>query len=395
MKLKQNESGFHHVGLLLLVIVLTVTGFVGWRVYQNNSGGGNPSNQSLTPLDGRIVNAFKDVGCPQQVKPAVNKSYYQGPLIDSHFHPPSIPDPSPGDTDYLKERTFNSLGVNITMSEIVCMFKNDGSTPRNILSFFPVWPNIYELQLQVVKQTLEKYPGMFVPFINPPDSDNSVNGSQTVDAEQLDKMLSVYPGLFAGYGEIGLYGREGGARPLPPDSPRLQEIYKVLRKHKIKRVFFHLGEGTKDSFERVLRANRDISFIFHGDQLITQRQNGTQDISQVEAIVKNNPNVAYGIDELFGDVFLLNEKGNKQQVLKHFSDYGPLLDKDKATWKGFIERYPDQVMWDTDRGTYLWVMDLDVGRALVSYARAFIATLDPNVQEKYAYKNAERILTDQ
>ena len=94
-------------------------------------------------------------------------------------------------------------------------------------------------------------------------------------------------------------------------------------------------------------------------------------------------------------MFLLNEKGNKQQVLKHFSDYEPLLEKDKATWKAFIERYPNQVMWDTDRGTYLWAMDLDVGRALVSYARAFIATLDPSVQEKYAYKNAERILADQ
>src|SRR3990167_2799894 len=393
MKYKRNDDGFHHVGLVLLVFVLTVVGFVGWRVYQNNSI--SQPDKSSSPLDERIVNAFKDVDCPQKAKPAIDKSYYQGPLIDSHFHPPSIPDPSLGDTEYLQERTFTSLGVNITMSEVACMFRNDGTTPRNILSFFPVWPNIYKLQLQVVRQAVEKFPGMFIPFINPPDSDNSVNGSQTVDAEELDKMLSVYPNLFAGYGEIGLYGHKGGARPLPPDSPRLQEIYKTLRKHNIKRVFLHLGEGMKDSFERALKANRDISFIFHGDQLITQRQDGTQDISQVEAIVKNNPNVVYGIDELCGDVFLQNEKGKKQKVLKHFSDYEPLLEKDKATWKAFIERYPNQVMWDTDRGTYLWAMDLDVGRALVSYARAFIATLDQSVQEKYAYKNAERILADQ
>lgn len=384
-----NQKGIAHLGIILFLLVLAGIGFVGWRV--KNNQGDTGSSQPVEFSDQLIANAFKPTECSPSPQPKTNEAYYQGPLVDAHFHPPSIPDPSPGDTEYLQEKLFTLLGVNITMDEIACMFRSDGTAARSVLSFFPVWPNIYEQQLKVVKKTLEEYPGLFVPFINPPDDDNSTSGSQTVNAETLDKMLSIYPGLFKGYGELGLYQHEGGAKPLPPDSPRLQEIYPVLRKHNLKKVFFHLGENQRESFENVLKANRDISFIFHGDQLITQNRDGTQDISQVEAIVKNNPNVSYGIDELFGDVFLLNEKGSKEEVLNHFKDYGPLLEKDKATWKGFIERYPDQVMWDTDRGTYLWVMDLEVGRALVSYARAFIAELDPAVQEKYAYKNAERI----
>lgn len=390
MKLRHNQYGFYHISLLLFATVIAVVGFVSWRVYQKNKV--QPPTVSKT--DERIVSAFKATECQVSPKPKIDSSHYQGPLIDAHFHPPSIPDPSPGDTEHLKEKTFTSLGVNITMDEIACMFRNDGTTPRNILAFFPIWPNIYKPQLEVVKRTKERYPGLFIPFINPPDSDNSPGGSPTVNAQKLDEMLNAYPGLFKGYGEIGLYGHEGGAKPLSPDSPRLQDIYQVLRKHNIKKVFFHLGEGQKDSFDRTLKANRDISFIFHGDQLIRQSQDGTQDISAIDELLANNPNASYGVDELWGDVFLLNKNGSKQQVKDHFSNYGPLLEKDKATWKAFIEKHPNQVMWDSDRGTYLWVMDLDVGRTIVNYVRAFIAQLDPAVQEKYAYKNAERILAD-
>ena len=58
-----------------------------------------------------------------------------------------------------------------------------------------------------------------------------------------------------------------------------------------------------------------------------------------------------------------------------------------------IEAHPDQFVWGTDRGGIaLWTFDLVVGQTLVDYARAFIGRLDPTVQEKFAYKNAERLL---
>ncbi|MBI4034546.1 hypothetical protein HY380_01455 [Candidatus Saccharibacteria bacterium] len=384
---RRDQSGLAHILLFLILVTAAVAAIFFWRVK------GNEPDTKIAKLPDvwqkRIDDALKPTACNLRPAPKPPADSYQGPLIDAHFHPPSLPDPSPGDTDYLKEKLHTSLGVNITFEEIACLFRHDGTTPRHILSFFPVWPNIYRYQIEVVKQVMQRYPDMFVPFINPPDSDDSPSGSQTVNAKMLEKMLSIEPGLFAGYGEIGLYGHEGGARPLPPDSPRLQAIYKVLRQHGVKKVFFHLGEGMRDSFDKILRANRDITFIFHGDQLIKQLPDGSQDISQIDYLLKRNPNVAYGIDELFGDVFLLNERGTKKEVLSHFKDYAPLLEKDLKTWKAFIERYPDQVMWDTDRGTYLWVMDVKIGRTLARYARAFIVRLDPSVQAKYAYKNAE------
>ena len=133
-------------------------------------------------------------------------------------------------------------------------------------------------------------------------------------------------------------------------------------------------------------------FIFHGDQLI---QCGTCDrtLDDVAEILENHPNVYYGVDELYGDVVLLNDDHTKEEFIAHFKDYEPLLEKDLKTWKKFIEEHPNQVLWDTDRGVgSTWSIDLEVALVLNDYSRAFIGRLDPTVQEKFAYKNAQRLM---
>ncbi len=63
-------------------------------------------------------------------------------------------------------------------------------------------------------------------------------------------------------------------------------------------------------------------------------------------------------------------------------------------WKGFIERHPEQVLWGSDRGVSApWDKDQDIALALNNYTRAFISRLDPAVQEKFAYKNAEKLIS--
>ncbi|OGD61550.1 hypothetical protein A3A71_00010 [Candidatus Berkelbacteria bacterium RIFCSPLOWO2_01_FULL_50_28] len=345
-------------------------------------------NSSADSWEKRVANAFKPSECPLLPKPKLDASYYQGPLIDAHFHPPSLPDSALGsELEAPDDQTL--LGVNITYDEIACTFRNDGTSGK-VFAFFPVYPNIYKPALEVVKRAVDQYPDVFVPFIMPPDNDGSPTGYPTVNSDTLQKMLKVYPNLFKGYGEIGLYERQGGAKELPPDSARLLEIYPVAREHNLV-VMFHLGEGQAASYEKILQANRDIKFIWHGDQLINCTE-CTQDLTVIDGILSRNPNVYYGIDELYGDVFLMQAEVGKKKFLEHFKDYDPLLKKDVETWKSFIERHPDQVLWDTDRGVLTWSMDIEVGRALTNYSRAFIAELDPDVQEKFAYKNAEKLL---
>lgn len=48
MKHKQNRLGFHHIGLLLIVLVIAVIGLVGWRVVNKSSSSDSTSSRNLS-----------------------------------------------------------------------------------------------------------------------------------------------------------------------------------------------------------------------------------------------------------------------------------------------------------------------------------------------------------
>ncbi len=342
----------------------------------------------------RINAALAPSYCPPIEKTTYPGSYYQGQLTDTHLHIPDIPD-WPADeeprADELEGRFGGPrafIGWNVKMSEIACTLKHE-STHKNF-AFFPVYEEMPEPEqiLYIWKKTMEIYPEQFTPFIMSSGDDDEPNGFPTVDAATLREMLAIYPGLFQGYGEIGLYKREGGAAELPPDAQRLLDIYPVLREHNLV-VYFHLGDGHKYEFEKVLKANPDITFIWHGDQLSAD---------EVEDILSEHPNAYYGIDAFWGhdqDTFHLFVGKSKEAYLnKMDAEFDTVLNYAVADWKSVIERHPDQVLWGIDRGDAVWNYDLDVGQMQVKLARAFIGKLKPDVQEKFAYKNAQRLLPE-
>ncbi len=378
--------------LMAMIIVVTIVAFYGF----NSLNSGNETavdNEELEDVWNEIIESALDPIDCVNVSPPNFGLTYNGALIDAHFHIANIPD-NVGQ-DFKDEDEINPLlGVNTKITDIVCTLENEKT--ERVFAFFPVYKEIPIPMIQLVNKTMQRYPDKFIPFIMTPDNDDSPNGFPTVDAETLKEMLSIQPNLFEGYGEIGLYerGDHGGPKgspELPPDSQRLKDIYPVVRDEGLV-VYFHLGEGQKESFERALEENPDIDFIWHGDQLIPYEK-GIQNLEEIEDILSKHPNAYYGVDELYGDVWLLRPEIKKEEFLAHFDNHEELLEKDIATWKGFIERHPDQVLWGTDRGwSAPWSMDEDVGITLSTYTRVFIAKLDPSVQEKFAYKNAEKLL---
>ena len=336
----------------------------------------------------RIEAAMAPVPCPDAPKPDYPASYYQGPLIDTHLHIPALPDWSPEEdslpTGQGPEGRFGGpqalLGWNVKMGSIACTLKREGT--RKNFAFFPVYQEIPEQLLEVADRTTQQHPALFSPFIMPPGNDNDPGGFPTVDAAALRSMLAVHPGLFRGYGEIGLYAREGGADELPPDSPRLQEIYPIIREHRLL-VYVHPGEGHKDNFERVLRQHPDIIFVVHGDEIE----------EDIVGLMDEFPNIYYTNDPSYAQHFSLYVGKSKEAFLEAAErDFDSLIRKDLRRWQAMIEQHPDRFMWGTDRGDAVWNYDPDVGLFLVKYARAFVGQLDPAVQEKFAYKNAERLI---
>ena len=334
----------------------------------------------------RIESALAPSPCPTARQKELGISDYLGPLIDTHFHLAQLWDAPPraeGGDGY-EPGVMPALGKNITISQIACRLEQEGTS--RVLAFFPVVadrPEQLRSLLEVVNRTVKKYPTRFVPFIMTP-----VMGevSPTVDGNTLSEFLAVHPGLFQGYGEFVLYDFEDrrSAEDFPPDAPIFLDIYPIVREHNLL-VYVHPGEGHQAALERVLAENPDLSFLVHGEEIE----------DAIGDIMERYPNIYYTVNELHGRQYLLRPGETKESFLAALEDYEPLIEKDLATWQDLIEAYPDRFMWGTDRGgtAGVWTYDPDVGQMLVEYSRAFIGRLDPDVQERFAYKNIEALLS--
>lgn len=334
----------------------------------------------------RVDNAFVATDCVVEDR-EYPEGYYTGPLIDTHLHIANIPDADldTSNEELLEEAdTRPSLGVNVTIPEIACVLQQEGTT--SAVSFFPVYPdveNLAEHMVEVADRTMELYPNLFIPFIMPPDDDGSPDGFPTVDSPTLEDMLAFAPDLFVGYGEIGLYERNGGAPELLPDADRLMDIYPVLEDNHIA-VYFHPGEQMDDNLADVLEQYPDVNFIVHGDQI-------QPDIID---LMDEYTNLFFTMNDLYGDEWLLRDEVGKDGFMDYFEEEGfdSLIRQDLALYEDMINAHPDRFMWGTDRGGQsLWTYDVEVGQMLSDYGRAFIGSLDEDVQENFAYKNAQRI----
>ena len=350
----------------------------------------------------RIEAAFAPDECPEAPEVVLRPGSYAGKLIDTHFHMPHIPDSPPGaepgenELDGSGEGRFRDsvvepdeadpirvqqplAGKNVTITKLACLLRTDGTNGAFV--FFPVFPHIEGQLLDLAYRSMEENADVFVPFIMPPGPDDA---QPTVDAATLDEMASRYPGLFLGYGEIGLYEIEGKREnDVPPDAGIFQEIYPVVREHGLM-VYLHPGDGQAKNLANALAANPDITFIVHGDQIE----------DDIGALMDQFPNIYYTVDAIYGDQYLLHPEETIESFLTATSNYGPLLEADLAKWKDIIEKHPDRFMWGTDRGgSAVWTFDLRVALRLIDYGRAFIGGLDPDVQERFAYENAARMIS--
>ena len=110
---------------------------------------------------------------------------------------------------------------NVTITELAYLLRTDGTD--GAFAFFPVSPHIQDRLLDLAYRLMEENADVFVAFIMPPGSDDA---EPTVDAATPEDMVSTYPGLSMGYGELGLYEIEGRRdTDFPPDAVIFQEIY--------------------------------------------------------------------------------------------------------------------------------------------------------------------------
>jgi len=330
----------------------------------NNQTDITPQQQDVTVNQPAIQETkVQEPKCSREFSPQFNAGpYYSGHLFDAHFHmPPAWEEPETG-------FTLPVLGKGVTLSQILCYFDKEKVTGAITFNFWE-YENL-EQSIQDLAEVKKQLPTGIHLFLIPAD----------LGAEELDEIVNSHKDVFDGFGEISHYAPERSGQT--PDDPVSLEMYKVAAKHGLI-VMFHPGKNQRSKIENALQKNPDVKFLLHGYE--------SEDY--ISQLMDKYPNVYYSIDSAtlynFDGVFI---NGPKEQFISRFKrDFNSNVKSKVDKWKLQIEKHPDRFMWGTDRAAD-WHFNEEISILFEEFARAFTGRLSPEVQEKYAYKNAERLI---
>ncbi|MBS3138175.1 amidohydrolase family protein [Candidatus Woesearchaeota archaeon] len=308
--------------------------------------------------------------------PQYSSNYYKGYLIDAHLHMPftfDVPKALYAQADY----DGAVLEKDVAAGSLICLL--DKTKVKSAFGFYVI-PNLLKGQALVqIKQIGETFPKRIIPFIMPAHV-TTLN----LKPSDVESLLTSHPGFFKGLGEIALY--KDAYKGIMPDDESLRGFYDIAQKYNLV-VMMHPDDGQREAVETILRDYPTVKFLFHGSEMRLY----------VSEIVVAYPNAFFTIDGELSDIQGEHQSVNlygdktKEDFIAHFNrDRAHVLADAIGTWKSAIEKNPDQYLWGTDRA-YTMHFDEEVGLLLDGIAREFIGQLDPSVQEKFAYKNAEKI----
>ncbi len=324
--------------------------------------------------------ALKDISCDKITPPRKfsSSAYYSGPLIDAHLHMPftfDVPKAMYAQADY----DGAVLEKDVAAGSIVCIF--DKTNVKSAYGFYVI-PNLLKGQaVNAVTEVDAQFTGRITPFIMPAHV-TALN----LQPSDIESVLNANPGLFKGYGEIALY--KDAYRGTKPDDESLRPFYDIAAKHDLI-VMMHPDDDPREAVETILTDYPKVTFLFHGHEFGVY----------ATEIVAAYPNAFYTIDTQLSDipdehesVDLYGDKTKETFVANFKRDHGQVLAGAIKAWKNAIEKNPDKFLWGTDRA-YVMHFDHEVGALLDEIGREFIGQLDPAVQEKFAYQNAEMLLS--
>ena len=304
---------------------------------------------------------------------------YSGPLVDTHLHL------GPGGRRHFRsaEALFRYLDKN--HEEWAVGFYSD---------ILPQGPDPLVVPFAAAAR------GRVIPLLQP---HSPVLFGVFAKGEYTEGVLRAYlqpRGTFAGVGELAFYPSD--MQTVTFNSPSVQTVFQVVNGMK-GIVMIHPSDPFADplagarqmdvsEIEPSIRNYPDAIFLFHG---------GPNSFDLVSPLMAKYPNIYYTMDAniwlMGGPRYRLMEPGgpgtgNSQQFFEVFRSVGveQLLEVSLPRFLSRIRQHPDRVMWGTDRGA-AWHFDEEVTDVIIGMSRRAIATLPPDLQEKYAFRNAQRV----
>lgn len=305
--------------------------------------------------------------------------FYSGPLFDTHLHMGSIQKSwaAEGLPSYLQQRKVDwAIGF----------YRFSSNTSSELLS------------RNRIVNGLNSY---VIPLLQAGANDLTIGWGQFVSGQYSEAVLRKFlqpQGPLQGVGEFCLY--DPGLQSVTFDSPVMQTLFQVVNEVK-GIVMIHPsnvergGRPTELSeIEPSVRKYPDAIFLFHGKSVS----------NLVIQLMDKYPNVYFTMDVL-NWVFtgknvvnynLLNPHGSAAETAERFlADVNRIgsdrLVEDSLTeMLPILQKYPDRIMWGTDLSAS-WHFEDSVTDTVIEITSKFIGKLPADIQEKYAYQNAQRV----
>jgi len=286
--------------------------------------------------------------------------YYTGQLFDAHFHVPDFSEAS--------------------LSNLLCTF--DKEKVKGTILFYWNGQLSLEKRLAEAESIKNASSGKIRVFLAPVQ----------YTLKELEDIEVAHKGLFTGYGEMAFYNRGDSSQsyyPKSPDEQQFLDTYALAEKNNFV-VMIHPDKGQEQAVENILKKYPSVKFYFHGDEIE----------SAIIGLMDKYPNVYYSVDAVLSRLpfppadALHISSSESDYVAKVTQNFNAILEGAVSSWKTKIEKHPDRFTWGTDRGGFNWHYGEEVSRLFEELSRSFIGRLDPSVQEKYAYKNAESLIQE-
>jgi hypothetical protein len=239
-----------------------------------------------------------------------------------------------------------------------------------------------------------------IPLLQPEES----RWTQFTSGQYNEAVLRQYlqpQGLLQGVGEIPLYWAE--TLSVTFDSPVMQTVFRVVNELK-GIVMIHprnvrQGRPTElAEIERSIGKYPDAIFLFHSDSDV---------LKLVIPLMSKYPNVYFTMDATHAIFHPYNPRlvgynilyppdaaaDNAESFLTKVNQIGlldGLLEAGFAKVAPLLQQYPDRIMWGTDLNDD-WHFEESVTDTVIKISREFIGRLPADIQEKYAYQNAQRV----
>ncbi len=307
---------------------------------------------------------------------------YTGPLFDAHLH---LQNMYYGTSEQLSSMKLRSA------ADLLSYLDRNNVIGAIGFYIFPSSRARYNW-VSSVETVISGSKGRVVPLLLP------TPWSEFVSGQFSDAVLRQYlqpQGLFQGVGEIVLTQPE--LQNITFDSPQMQTVFKVVNEMKgIVMVHPSSGPGVRPTdlaeIEPSIQKYPDAIFLFHPKYCF----------DAVAPLMLKYPNVYFSMDfSSFTPGFRMlyptdPSLSNVESFLASVESRGidKIVEENINTLSPQILQCPDRIMWGTDfagNTNLSWHFEDSVTDKVIEISRQFIGRLPADVQEKYAYKNAQRV----